>query len=229
MQGCDHAQMSGSIVPLYLLMRVLSVQKYDSFPLSLFEAVIDPFSLSLNLGLKVGVALDTAAGRCTNLNEGKFALILWIAFEKRLNSLESFKYPFGIVHAVDAYAQVCRLETQLLKQRATLLLRSHPRLVQGTIVNEFNTDREWKDGGSMLVALDREVFPVNFRLEHVVHCIQEIVAVGLGVKANQVGSQQTIEQLALPGTDAECFGIRPWNVPEDSDSRVRQPVLEQAR
>jgi hypothetical protein len=203
MQGCDHAQMSGSIVPLYLLMRVLSIQKDDSFPPSPFEAVIDPFGLRLNLGLKVGIALDTAAGRRTNLNEGKFALILWIAFEKRLNSLESFEYPFGIVHAVDAYAEVCRLETQLLKQCTTFLLSSHPRLVQGTIVNEFNTDREWEDGGSMLVALDREVFPVNFRLEYVVYCIQEVVAMGLGVKANQVGSQQTVEQLALPRTDAE--------------------------
>src|ERR1700735_2260132 len=115
MQGCDHAQMGGSIVPLYLLMRVFSVQKDDSFPLSSLEAVIDPFGLRLNLSLKIGIALDTAAGGRANLNEGKFALILWIALEKRFDSLESFEYPFGIVHAVDAYAEVCRLEAQLLK------------------------------------------------------------------------------------------------------------------
>jgi hypothetical protein len=47
--------MSRPIVPLYLLMSVLSVQKDDSFPLSPFEAVIDFFGLRLNLGLKVGI------------------------------------------------------------------------------------------------------------------------------------------------------------------------------
>ena len=55
----------------------------------------------------------------------------------------------------------------------------------------------------MLVALDREVFPVNFGFEYVVHGIQEVVAVCLRMKADQVRSQQTVKQFPLPGTDAE--------------------------
>ena len=82
MEGRNHAQMSGSIIPLDFLMGVLAVPEDDSFPLSPLEAVIDPFGLSSDLGLKVSIAFDTAAGRRTNLNERKFALILGIPLQK---------------------------------------------------------------------------------------------------------------------------------------------------
>src|SRR5262249_47594029 len=43
---------------------------------------------------------------------------------------------------------------------------------------------------------------------------------GLNVKTDQVCSEQSVEQFALPGTDAECFGIWPGNVPEDRDASI---------
>src|SRR6202035_941900 len=49
---------------------------------------------------------------------------------------------------------------------------------------------------------------------------QEIVAVRLDVKANQVGAEQAVDQLTLPRADGEHFGIGPGNVPEDGHTRV---------
>ena len=49
------------------------------------------------------------------------------------------------------------------------------------------------------------------------------------VEAEDVAAEQPLEQLALPRTDAEGFGIRPRNVPEHDDRRARQPLANVAR
>ena len=74
--------MCGSIIALHLLMRVLPVLEDYWFPLPLFEACIDSFGLGSDLSLKLGIALDAAASRRTNLNKCEFALILGIPLQK---------------------------------------------------------------------------------------------------------------------------------------------------
>jgi hypothetical protein len=74
--------MCGSIIALHLLMRVFSVLENDWFPLPPSEACIDSFGFGSDLILKLGVALDAAAGWRTNLNKCEFALILRIPFQK---------------------------------------------------------------------------------------------------------------------------------------------------
>ena len=49
----------------------------------------------------------------------------------------------------------------------------------------------------------------------------------LGVEAHQVGAQQAEEDLLLPGADAEGLEVRPRNVPEEGDARVRARLLDE--
>src|SRR5438132_2086029 len=42
----------------------------------------------------------------------------------------------------------------------------------------------------------------------------------LHVETDQVRAKQAIDQLTLPGTNAECLRIRPRDMPEDGDASV---------
>src|SRR5260370_42021922 len=66
-----------------------------------------------------------------------------------------------------------------------------------------------------------EAVPLRERFDRAVHGLQKIVAVRLNVKANEIGAEKTIDQLALPRTDSKNFRVRPGNVPEDRHARVR--------
>ena len=72
----------------------------------------------------------------------------------------------------------------------------------------------------MVSPLDREVFPVDLRLQRTVHGLQEVVTVSLHVEANEVGAQQSVQQFSLPGTNVEGLGIGPWDMPEDGHAGV---------
>src|ERR1700756_2964978 len=77
----------------------------------------------------------------------------------------------------------------------------------------------------MIFAFDRKVFPIHPCLQHTIHGTEEIVTVRLDVKSDEIRTKQTIQQLLLPWTDAEGFGIRPRDMPEDRNSGVRHPVF----
>src|ERR1035438_2531959 len=49
---------------------------------------------------------------------------------------------------------------------------------------------------------------------------------GLNVEANQIRSQQAIDQFSLPRTDSKRFRVRPWYMPEDRNPRVRTRLLD---
>ena len=70
------------------------------------------------------------------------------------------------------------------------------------------------------------MFPVDARFQSSVHRLQEVVAVRLDMKADQVRSQQSVDQLALPGADRKRLGIRPWDMPENRHARVRPFFLQ---
>src|SRR6476646_6584250 len=73
----------------------------------------------------------------------------------------------------------------------------------------------------MFLAVDGKVFPVDARLQAAIYCLQKVRAVRLNMESDQIGSQQALQQLALPWTDSEGFRIGPRNVPENSHARVR--------
>ena len=51
----------------------------------------------------------------------------------------------------------------------------------------------------------------------------------LHVEGQQIVAQQPVEDLVLPGADAEGFAVGPRNVPELHDDEVRPRVAEHPR
>ena len=81
----------------------------------------------------------------------------------------------------------------------------------------------------MALAIHREEVPIRKRLQRSVDGFQKIVAMRLNVEPDEIGSQQAIDQLALPRTDSEDFRIGPGNVPEDGHTRVGACFLHHSR
>ena len=78
------------------------------------------------------------------------------------------------------------------------------------------------------LATDFETGPVGEGFEGAVHGLKKIVAVSLHVKADKVGAKEAFDELALPGTNAEGFGIGPGNMPENGDTHVGARFLDHA-
>src|SRR4026207_57205 len=72
---------------------------------------------------------------------------------------------------------------------------------------------------------DREVLPVHPALDGPLHRLEEVVAVVLGVEADEIGAQHSLQDLGLPRADAEGLEVRPRDVPEDLHPRVRPSLL----
>ncbi len=85
------------------------------------------------------------------------------------------------------------------------------------------------DHGGVVPAIDRVALPFDAAFEEPVDGLQEVGAVRLDVKADEVGPEQPVEQLALPGTNAERFRIGPGNVPEHGDSRIGPAFFDHRR
>src|SRR6266436_6941176 len=91
-----------------------------------------------------------------------------------------------------------------------------------------NTYRIRADASQMALAIHGEAVPFGEGFHGAIYCGKKIIAVGLNVKADEVGAQQTVDQFALPGADAENFRIRPGNVPEDGDAGIGARFLDHA-
>ena len=96
-------------------------------------------------------------------------------------------------------------------------------------IGEGHADGERPDIGEMLAAAYGEMLAIDSRLERAIDGIQKIIAMGLNMEADQVRSQQPIEQLALPRADPKRLRIRPRDMPKDSDPGVRPPFLDHLR
>jgi hypothetical protein len=64
-------------------------------------------------------------------------------------------------------------------------------------------------------------------LEEAVDALQEVVAVGLGVEADDAAAQQPVEDLVAPRADAEALGVGPGDVPEGEDGGAGQPLADE--
>ena len=73
----------------------------------------------------------------------------------------------------------------------------------------------------MVAAVDGQALPIDAGLQRAVHGFQKIVAVRLDVEADEVRAKQAVQQLALPGANAERLRIGPGNVPEDGHAGIR--------
>ena len=96
-------------------------------------------------------------------------------------------------------------------------------------LRQRHADRMRPDHGGVVPAIDRVALPFDPAFEEPVDRLQEVGAVRLDVKADQVGAEQPVEELALPRTNAKRLRIGPGNVPEHGDSRVGALCFDQRR
>ena len=94
---------------------------------------------------------------------------------------------------------------------------------------EIHADGKRLDHGAMVFAVDGKMFPIDSRFQRAVHGLEEVVAMRLDVKSDQIRAQHSVDQFPLPGADAECFSIRPGNMPENCNPRVGTFLLDQSR
>src|ERR1700731_1923039 len=97
-----------------------------------------------------------------------------------------------------------------------------------SILLKTNADGIGAHASQVSLAIDGEAVPFGERFDGAIHGGEKIVTVRLNVKADEVGAKQSVDQFALPGADAEDFGIRPGNMPENCDASVRAGFLDHA-
>src|ERR1700722_1521259 len=85
---------------------------------------------------------------------------------------------------------------------------------------EVDANRERPHQRDAVAPLYGKSLPLDARLERGIDCLEEIVAVRLGMETDQVRAKQAVEELPLPRANAERFRIGPRNMPEDGDARV---------
>ncbi len=81
----------------------------------------------------------------------------------------------------------------------------------------------------MIVALDREVLPIDARLQHMVDRVQKVVAMRPDMEPDQIRAQQAIQQFPLPRADLKGLGSGPGNMPENRNSCVWQAIFHHSR
>ena len=72
------------------------------------------------------------------------------------------------------------------------------------------------------------MFPVDAAFHEPVGRLEEIVAVKLGVEAEDGRAEQPVDDLFAPRADAEGLRIRPRNMPEGDKGRFGQPSSHHA-
>src|SRR5580765_4454648 len=204
---------------------MLTVQKNNGLPVICAEPPVDAIHLGLHLGLQIMVALDVSTARSPDLNKRENALIARIFFEEPLYCQESLENPLGVVEAVDSNAHQCSFDSESLQQGSAKFVGRLLRMVRLRF-RGIHADRKWTNGCAMVQALHRKMLPVDARLDNSVDRLQEIGAMRLDVEADKIGAKQTVHQFALPWTDSECLRIRPGDVPEDRNARIRATLLD---
>src|SRR5260370_8281291 len=101
-------------------------------------------------------------------------------------------------------------------------MRGSLRLAVG--FGEDHADRKWTHQGDVVGAIYGEALPLDARLQRAVYRLKKIVAVVLHVEADEVGAEQTVENVALHRTDAEGLGVVPRNMPQDAPARSLTPL-----
>ena len=155
-------------------------------------------------------------------------LVLRVLLQEPFHPQHAFHDALGVVQAVHAETHVERLHADFLQQRRLLLMRVGLLLLLGDRGHD-NADGKRPHHGHVVAAIHVPAVPLDARFQDAVHGLQEIVAVRLDMEPDQVRSQQSVEQLALPRTDAERFRVRPRDMPEHADARVRTALLDHPR
>ena len=212
-----------------LLVGMVFLAEGNGLPSRRLETRIDAIRFGGDFIEEIFVALDIRPARRTNLHERKTLLVSRIQFEESFQSAEPLKDSFGVVDAIHANSQMRGLNSHFLAQGAAqragaVWIDVCPRIFRKRHANGIGAHAR-----DVTLAVYGKAVPFRKRFQSAVDRLQEIVAVRLNVKANQVGAQQPVNEFTLPWANPEDFGVWPGDMPENRDAGVWANFLNHAR
>src|SRR5688572_21449239 len=192
------------------------------------ESRIDSSYKRANSLLVTLIVFDTRARRRSDLNKGEPANPLGIQLEKPFDCAESLFDAFRVVESIDPDANSV-IARKTVEVPHLLAAGIDGLLDQLFLRRPLDRYRIPLDCRGLLPVRHSEGFAIHSRFNEPVHSVDEIVAMELGMKAENTAAQQTVEQLLPPRADPERFRIWPRNVPERNDCRRRQHFADHSR
>src|SRR3954469_9176294 len=165
-------------------MAVLPIQQYDRLPFVSLESPVDSSCFNFDLRIQIVISLQMAPAWSSDLNKRELPLISGVLFEEAFNSEETFQDAFGVIDTVHANSQEQCFQIQTLEQGRARVGGGFCRGI--TFEIRVDADGERLGHGAVPETLHREMFPVNSGLHHTIGSFEEIIAVCLKVKSDQV-------------------------------------------
>src|SRR5215831_19487148 len=201
---------------------MVTLEIENGSPLASGQARVHVAHGSVHFRLDLLVTGDARAAGRGELNEDEPLAVLRPTLEEAAHGPDAFGQPLGVVEPLDAHPQELARDTEFAQDVFTGRLGRVKHELRG------HADGEGLDESGPLAARDGELLPLHAGLDGPLGRLQEIVAVVLRMKADDVRAQHAQEQLLLPGADAESFGVGPRDVPEESDAGVGARALDEA-
>ena len=218
-----HAEVGVTVVGPDIAVLMMRLQIEEGPPRLRLERLVQLPDPVLDLALDLLVAIDHPAAGSGELHEYEPLAVFGIGLEEEAQRPDPLRQALGVVDALDPHPDELGLDSEPAQELG-------PGDAQ-RVVDELgrDADRERLHVRRVLAARHRETLPVDARLERAVDRLQEVVAVVLGVEADQVGAEHAEQELALPRADPERLEVGPRDVPEDGDPRVGALGLDERR
>src|SRR5487761_2756061 len=202
MQAADETQIGSAEILVYLARRMVLHLEHDGRRPLAREAAVDARGHGAHLRFVMLIFLDAGARRRGDLDKGEAADPLRIGLEQALDGAEALDDALGVVEAIDTDAELVfgRQVVQLAYAAAAV---RHALLQHLRFRRPRDRNRVAAHGGDLAAEGDGEGFPVDPRFEKTIPRIDEIVAVELGMKAENAAAQQSGDDFVAPGADGE--------------------------
>ncbi len=176
---------------------------------------VDPVGQFLDFFGQVAVNRQMGAARRSDLEEVEGAAELGMLLQEAIQGEQAFRDALGVIEA----------EAELFAQPSGPAFPRAPQIAAGQV--GIHTDGEGAHLGFVAAARDRKRLPVPAALQGAIDTFEEVVAVVLGVEAEQVVAEQAVQNLPRPRADQELVHVRPGDVPEVGDGQIGPGFLEQ--
>src|SRR5579871_1029604 len=208
-QRSHQAEVGCTVVRQDFLVAVLAGQQDDRLPVTGLKTLIDPVGFASHLLDQIVIARNVSPAGRADLHESEFLFVSRAFFQEALNTAETFRNSLGVVDAIHSDAHEGSAHAEFRQQRRALQMgKIRPAGGFGGVFRfgvQSHANGKRPDQGLVAAARNAESTPVNSGFQCVIHGVEEIIAVGLDMEANQVRSEQAVQQFALPRTDSESL------------------------
>src|SRR5208282_2696499 len=146
-----------------------------------------------------------------------------------LDGVEALKNTLGVIDSIHADAEQGGFNTEFGAQSSALFARVLETVKLIFIGRKGNADGIGANPGGVALAVDREAIPFGECFQRAVHRLQEVVAMRLNVKTDQVSAKEAVDEFALPRTNTEHFGIGPGDMPKNGHGGIGARFLDHPR